>query len=303
MMVSSNERTKTFEPIFKTELGELYCADALEFMDYLAQKDIKFQLIFADPPYNIGKAEWDKFQSQDEYLEWTVKWVNKAGRLLKNDGSLLIMGIPEILAEVLYVIKRKCPWIKYCRWLVWHYRNKPNPSKKGWVRSHEGILHIAKSTDFKFYQDRIREPYNAHTLKYPLRSQAQTSLFGKSGYVWEPNKLGAKPRDVLIIPAVNNPSRENVNHPTQKPEELLRKFVLALTDEGDLVYDPFGGSGTTYVVCEQLRRRWIGTEINPEYCQMAINRLKSLPKKPPEYWIELDLKRELHRMKVRGRLF
>lgn len=291
------------KPFYQDEMGELYHADALDVMDYLKEKGIKFDLIFADPPYNIGKTKWDKFKSQEDYLNWTVKWIEKAGGILKDNGSLFTMDFSENLADVKYRVVRECSWIHSCRWLVWHYRNKPQMGEVGWTRSHESLLWLRKSKNFKFYIDRIRIPYNIHTRKYPVRPQGKSSTFGsKEGYRWDPNLKGAKPRDVIDVPAVNNPSAENVNFPTQKPEELVRKIVWATTDKGDLVFDPFGGSGTTYVVCEQLGRRWVGSEIDKDYCELAVKRIKGLKKRnDPIYWAKIDLKRVEHRRRVRGR--
>ena len=91
---------------------------------------------------------------------------------------------------------------KSCRWIIWHYKNKANLGSD-WGRSHESILHLRKSKGFTFNIDTIRIPYSEHTLKYPSHLQAETSQFGKgksSEHVWEPNALGAKPKDVLEIP-------------------------------------------------------------------------------------------------------
>jgi len=296
------------KPIFETESGKLYNADAFDLMDLMIEKGILADMIFADPPYNIGKAEWDDF-AQDEYLEWSRKWITKATEVLKESGSLFVMGFSEILADIKYLVTRDIKLFESCRWLVWHYRNKPSLGRKDWVRSHESILHFRKGRDFTFNLDSIREPYNVHTLKYPVRSQGSSSQYGnrkaslKQTYLWKPNEVGAKPRDVIILPAMCNPTRERMKHPTQKPEELLRKLVLVSTKEGNLVLDPFVGSGTTPVVCEQLRRRWIGSEISAKYCKVTIERLEHVPKDlPQEHWLEIDRKRETHRAKVRGQL-
>jgi site-specific DNA-methyltransferase (adenine-specific) len=256
-------------------------------------------VIFADPPYNIKKADWDSFDSLNQYLDWTERWVDEAHRLLKNNGTLFIMGFSEILAHIQVRVESK---FKQCRWLIWYYRNKPNLGQTDWTRSHEAILHLRKSEHFTFNIDQIREPYNKHTIKYPERSQGESSQYGKANSArqrWSPNPRGAKPRDVIEIPALNNAMQESTGHPTQKPEALLRKLILAVSNENDLVLDPFGGSGTTYAVCEQLRRRWLGSEINPHYCEMIKKRLEKMPHRSPEYWLQLDLQRQMHRQKVR----
>ena len=286
---------------YTTELGRLYNADALEVIDHLRARDETVRLVFADPPYNIEKADWDRFDSQEAYLDWTVDWVSRIGDILDESGSFYLMGFSEILADIKYRIARECEWIESIRWLVWHYRNKPQMSEYGWTRSHESVLWLRKSDDYKFEMDRVRIPYNDHTEKYPVREQGQTSLFGsEDGYTWDPNLEGAKPRDVIDVPTVNNASKERTSHPTQKPEELLRKIVWACSDRGDTVYDPFGGSGTTFAVCEQLGRNWIGSEESADYCELIAERLEGIEhREDPDYWMEHDLERREHRRKIR----
>lgn len=258
------------EPFFETSYGKLYQIDAIKFLKTLESESV--DLIFADPPYNIKKAEWDTFSSQKEYVEWSMEWIKEAHRVLKKTGSLYVCGFSEILADLKWSASSL---FQGCKWLVWFYRNKGNLGND-WGRSHESILHLRKSKEFIFNIDEIRIPYNEHTLKYPERSQAETSQFSngkKSTYEWMPNPLGAKPKDVLEIPTISNGSWEKTNHLTQKPVELLRRIILSSSNQDSLILDPFGGSGTTYAVAEAYKRRWIGTELEDEYCSIIKNRL------------------------------
>ena len=138
--------------------------------------------------------------------------------------------------------------------------------------------------------DSIRIPYNAHTLKYPAHPQAETSQYGngKKRGEWMPNPLGAKPKDVIEIPTTCNGMGEKTPHPTQKPEELLRKVILASSSKGDVILDPFVGSGTTAVCAKQLGRRWIGIDQEETYLQWAVDRLKNVPEKTEDDWIQYD---------------
>ncbi len=265
------KRTKKLKAHFKTNLGSLFREDALIFLKSLPKESV--DLVFADPPYNIKKAEWDSFSSQKEYVEWSMEWIVEARRVLKPTGSLFICGFSEILADLKWAA---APHFKGCKWLVWFYRNKGNLGKD-WGRSHESILHLRVSRQFTFNIDAVRIPYNAHTLKYPQRKQADSSHFAKGNkkkeYVWQPHPLGAKPKDVLEIPTLSNSSWEKTPHKTQKPVELLRRIILASTYPGDLVVDPFGGSGTTYAVAEATDRKWLGSELEKDYCQIIKKRL------------------------------
>ena len=289
------------EPHLSTDLGDLYDVDAIELIRRLAREDTTVQLLFADPPYNIGKAEWDRFETTESYLKWVVEWIRAAGGLLPDDGSLFVMGFSEGLAEIKYRLARECEWHDSLRWLVWSYRNKPQMSDDGFTRSHESLLWLTKSDEYKFRMDRIRIPYNSHTEAYPTREQGDSSLFGsEAGYEWDPDVEGAKPRDVVDVPTVNNASSERTEHPTQKPEELLRKLVRATTDRGDRVLDPFGGSGTTYAVAEQLGRNWVGTETDEAYLGIIADRLDDAEhREDPDYWMQHDIDRREHRRKTR----
>jgi site-specific DNA-methyltransferase (adenine-specific) len=168
-----------------------------------------------------------------------------------------------------------------CRWLVWYYTNKANLGRD-WGRSHESILHL-RSRDHRIDTDAVRVPYNAHTTRYPDRIQAVNSQYGGAKAkrdTWQPNPLGAKPRDVFEIPVLCNGQSEKTEHATQKPEALIEKLVLASSAPGALVIDPFSGSGTTAVVAARHGRRWICGDLDPRYVGLARARLQSDGLKP-----------------------
>ena len=277
--------------------GVLYQGNSIDLLASLADSSV--DLVFADPPYNIKKADWDNFESQEHYIDWSMQWIQQAARALKPTGSLYICGFSEILADLKHPASR---YFKQCRWLIWHYKNKANLGND-WGRAHESILHFRKSEAVKLNVDDVRIPYGAHTLKYPSHPQADTSAYGKGGNKsrdnWMPHPKGAKPKDVIDIPTTCNGMGESTPHPTQKPEELVRKFVLASSNAGDLVIDPFSGSGTTVVVAEQLGRRWMGCDLNPEYNQWAIKRLENVRSMSKDEWIAFDRKNAERRESIR----
>ena len=283
-------------PKYSRKNGLLYENDCIDILIRIPSGSI--DMIFADPPYNIKKADWDKFESQEQYIAWSMKWISECSRILKENGSLFICGFTEVLADLKHPSMR---YFKYCKWLIWHYKNKANLGSD-WGRSHESILLLRKSNKFTMNIDPIRIPYNEHTLKYPVRTQAETSQYAKGKTerpAWSPHPLGAKPKDVIEIPTTCNGMGEKTKHPTQKPEELLRKFVLAASNPGDIVLDPFCGSGTTAVVAEQLGRHWIGCEINPEYNSWAIARIDSVKIKDADSWIDFDKENVRRRSSIR----
>ena len=282
--VSDFLRAPAPAPYYAEEGGNLFQGDCVQILRSF--QDASMDLIFADPPYSIGKAEWDTFGNQEEYLAFSVDWIREASRVLKQTGTLYICGFSEILADL---HRPAMAYFYNCRWLVWHYKNKANLGND-WGRSHESILCLRKSSRYTMNTDSVRVPYNAHTLKYPSHPQAETSQYGngRKGGNWEPNPLGAKPRDVIEIPTTCNGMGEKTPHPTQKPEELLRKIVLASSNEGETVLDPFVGSGTTAVCAKQLSRKFVGIDRNAEYLDWAARRLRAVEKKPTQDWIAYD---------------
>jgi site-specific DNA-methyltransferase (adenine-specific) len=278
-------------PVVRTALGALHGGDALEFLR--TQPSGEAALVFADPPYNAGRERWDSFASTADYLTWSDRWIAEAARLLRPGGSLYLCGFSEALADLKAVA---APRFASCRWLVWYYRNKANLGND-WGRAHESILHLRKE-GFRLAVDAARVPYNAHTVKYPAHPQADSSRYGGARYVWQPHPLGAKPRDVIEIPTLANGMAEKTAHPTQKPLELVRRLVAAASAPGELVIDPFGGSGTTYVVCETLGRRWRGCELEPEYQALIVKRLAA----PARAELKDAPKHESRRRRQRERL-
>jgi site-specific DNA-methyltransferase (adenine-specific) len=289
--------TKAFQLQYSHPHGQLYQGDSIDWLKSLDSESI--DLVFADPPYNIKKAEWDSFENQEQYIEWSLQWISEVSRILKSTGSLYICGFSEILADLKHPASK---YFKSCRWLIWHYKNKANLGND-WGRSHESIIHFRKSNQVKLNMDDVRIPYGAHTLKYPSHPQAETSAYGKGSKKkrdnWTPNPKGAKPKDVIEIPTTCNGMGETTPHPTQKPEELLRKFVLASSNEGDLVIDPFSGSGTTLVVAEQLNRRWMGCDLNMEYNDWAFGRIENVRRMTKDEWIAFDRKNAERRESIR----
>lgn len=278
---------------YKTYMnGALFHQDSIEWLKSIKSESI--DLIFADPPYNIKKASWDSFNTMDDYIDWSINWIKEASRVLKPTGTLYVCGFTEILADI------KRPAMQYftgCKWLIWSYLNKGNMSND-WGRSHESIIHFRKGKKFTMNIDDIRIPYGAHTLKYPSHPSADTTMFGRLD-TWSPNPLGAKPKDVIQIPTTCNGMGEKTPHPTQKPEELLRKLVLASSNENDIVLDPFLGSGTTAVVAEQLNRKWLGCDLSEDYLSWADNRIIHVVRRTIREWIDYDRKNKERRESIR----
>lgn len=283
-------------PLHCRKNGLLFQDDSVTWLKTVGTETI--DLVFADPPYNIKKTDWDKFDSQEQYINWSMSWIKEAARVLKPTGSLFICGFSEVLADLKHPAMQ---YFKGCKWLIWHYKNKANLGND-WGRSHESVLLLRKTKDFTMNTDTVRIPYNEHTLKYPSHPQAESSQYAngkKRSESWLPHPLGAKPKDVFEIPTTCNGMEEKTKHPTQKPEELLRKLILSASNENDIILDPFSGSGTTMVVAEQLGRRWIGCELNSEYNSWSINRIDRIKPRTVDEWIEFDKENAKRRASIR----
>ena len=233
--------------------NHLICGDAAEEMAKIPSSSV--DLVIADPPYNLGKDYGNNkdLKEWNDYISFTKTWVHQAVRLLKPTGSLYVfMGVRFI--SRLFLILEEDFKLHFNGWITWHYTQGMG-RKNGFSPRHEDILFFAKSSQFDFNLDDVRVPQ-----KY---------------YRERNNMAGANPGDVWQFSHVHYCSAERENHPTQKPEGLIERIVRASSRPGDLVIDPFVGSGTTCRVAAVLERRWIGIDVNPQYIAMSKERIES----------------------------
>ncbi|MGK5094862.1 DNA methyltransferase [Deltaproteobacteria bacterium TL4] len=240
--------------------------DLFTVIDYLPTQSV--DLLFADPPYNLVKSfHGTRFKKLpiDEYTAYLESWLTPLLPILKPNASVYICGdwhsstsIHTVLQKYLHVINR----------ITWQ-REKGRGAKSNWKNSAEDIWFASRSKAYKFYVERVKEK---RKVMAPYRVEGKPKD-------WEETKEGnfrrTHPSNFwtdISIPYWSMP--ENTDHPTQKPEKLLAKIILASSDEGDVVFDPFLGSGTTSVVAKKLGRRFIGVEANELYACLAEKRLE-----------------------------
>ena len=275
-------------PFLSRKDGYLFQADALRWLKTVADKSV--DLVFADPPYDTGRAKSSGYRAQETVIRRSMEWIAEAARVLKPSGTLVICGFTEILADLKHPASR-C-FRGGCKWLIWYYKNRANTGTD-WGRSHESLLVLRKSKRYTMNLDAVRVPYQKNTLRYPPRPRE-----GNGWEDWSPNPLGAKPKDVLEIPIPGGGLDEKNDHPAQKPEELLRKIILAASREGEIVLDPFSGSGTTLAAARQLGRKWVGCEIRADYNELARQRIDfPATRKTVEEWIQFDKAQTARRAK------
>jgi DNA modification methylase len=230
---------------------ELIQGDAVSILKTLADETV--DLIIADPPYNLGKDYGDDSDSKDFdcYLDFTREWTTECKRVLKHSGTIYVfMGFRFI--SYLYRVLEKEQQLLFNSWICWHYTQGIG-KRKGFSPRHDDILMFTKTGEFYFDLDAIRIPQ-----KY---------------YRSINNMRGANPGDVWEFSHVHYCHENRQDHPTQKPEGLIERMVLASSAEGQLVVDPFSGSGTTLRVCQQLNRKAIGIELNKDYIAQTEARL------------------------------
>jgi site-specific DNA-methyltransferase (adenine-specific) len=248
-------------------LDTTICQDVFEILDWLPDQSV--DLLFADPPYNLTKNFGErtfKSQSLDAYETWLDSWLSRLMRILKPTASIYICGDWRSSAAIhravehYFIVRNRITW----------EREKGRGAKANWKNASEDIWFCTRSDDYVFNVDAVK-----------LKRRVIAPYTDEDGQPkdWDDTEAGkfrlTHPSNMwndLTVPFWSMP--ENTDHPTQKPEKLLAKIVLASTNEGAVVFDPFLGSGTTSVVAKKLKRHYIGVEIDEFYCCLAEKRLE-----------------------------
>ncbi|PMS37279.1 site-specific DNA-methyltransferase (adenine-specific) [Trinickia symbiotica] len=240
----------------------------LRHRDFLADAanvaDASIDLIVADPPYGLGKdyGNDSDMLAGEAFLSWTRQWLELAIPKLKESGSLYVFCTWQYAPEIFSFLKTK---LKMVNEIIWDRRV---PSMGGTTRRftsvHDNIGFFAVSRDYYFDLDPVRIPYDAATKKARSRK-----LFEGSRWL----ELGYNPKDVWSVSRLHRQHAERVDHPTQKPLEIVERMVLSSCPPGGRVLDPFMGSGTTAVACARHGRAFVGYEINESYCAIARERV------------------------------
>ncbi len=262
-------RARVAEAAKPLPLDTILQGDCIAQMARLPDKSV--DMIFADPPYNLQLGgdlfrpegsrvdavddEWDKFDNFAHYDHFTREWLEQARRVLKDDGTIWVIGSYHNIFRIGALLQDAKFWI--LNDVIWRKSN-PMPNFRGtrFTNAHETLIWCAKD-------DRARYTFNYRVMK-ALNDDLQM-------------------RSDWLLPICGGPERvKDANgakaHPTQKPEGLLYRILLACTKPGDVVLDPFFGTGTTGAVARRLGRRWIGIEREPAYVQVARERIEaSLP--------------------------
>jgi len=240
----------------KIKINQIIKMDCIEYMKTLPDKSVK--LIIADPPYYKTYGDFDfVFKDEKGYIEWSKKWVSEAHRILKDDGAFYCWGSDKMIDKMSVLVIDNYDWIKR-NLIVWNF--KTGRAAKVAYRNESEFMWFYSKKNHKLNVDDIRIPYTNgidHTKDKRKNPKGKTC-----GNVWENSR---------IMP--NYP--EWVNHPTQKPLNICNRIVLASSNEGDLIYVPFAGSGSEIISCIENNRNYIATEIEDKYIKITKERIKN----------------------------
>lgn len=278
LIITDEDRITYSKDIIKQDdLGKLQSfvdttinADIYETLKYLP--DNFANLIIVDPPYNISKNfNGLKFNemSNKEYEDYLESWFVSLCDKLKDNGTLYMCGDWKCSCQMFNVISKKLTVLNRITWK----RDKGRGAKRNWKNNMEDIWFAVKNPKDYYF--------NVDTVKVRKEVIAPYKDNGKPKD-WTEDEDGNKfrmthPSNIwtdMVVPFWS--MAENTEHPTQKPEKLIERLILASSKEGDVILDPFVGSGTTSVVAKKLNRRYCGIEINEEYCLMTEKRIKNL---------------------------
>ena len=254
-------------------------------------------LIFADPPYNIG-YKYDHYEDKrddHEYVDWTQQWIDRCARLLKPGGSFYILIGDEYAAEVRMHLKEleRRRQLVLRNWIIWHYTFGQNTKRK-FNRSHAHLFYCvgeamfqpaargakakAGTVPFTYNRQDIAVPSARQTTYGDARANPTGKLPDDTWYLRPQEADGVYFRpgeDTWYHARLCGTFKERQGwHPCQLPESMLERIIKVSSNEQDLVFDPFVGSGTTLAVAARLKRRWLGCELSADYAERALQRVQ-----------------------------
>lgn len=250
---------------FESFLNKIICGDAFEVLGKLPNG--KIDLLFADPPYNLTKdfgTNSFKQTSLEDYEVWLDSWLKDCVSLLKETASIYICGDWRSASAIQRVGMK---YFTLRNRITWE-REKGRGARSNWKNSSEDIWFFTVSDEYVFNLEDVKIQRKV-IAPYTENGKPKDWKKGKNGNfrLTHPSNLW----NDLTVPFWSMP--ENTDHPTQKPEKLLAKIILASTNENDLILDPFAGSGTTAVVAKKLNRNFVGIEMDEKYCILTEKRL------------------------------
>lgn len=239
------------------------CGDCLGILKSI--KDQQVDLIFADPPYNLGKDfgnRSDQWKDMNSYLQWCYGWIDECFRILKDTGSMYLMNSTQNMPYISVYINDKYNIINS---IIWYYDSSGVQSKKRFGSLYEPLLLVNKDSRHSY-------TFNWEDILVEAKTGAKRGLIDYRKAPPQPYNKEKVPGNVWQFPRVRYRMPEYENHPTQKPEALLKRIILTSSNPGDIVLDPFAGSFTTCAVALAHQRRAVGIDLNEEYFKIGLRR-------------------------------
>lgn len=249
---------------FQNSNTTIYFGDALTVLRESIPNE-SVDLIFADPPYNIGKRfgeSIDRWPSDDSYAKWCFKWIDLCLNKLKPSGSFYLMTSTQAMPYLDLYIRTKATILAR---IVWHYDSSGVQAKQYFGSMYEPILFCVKDAD--------KYVFNANEIKVEARTGATRQLIDYRKPVPALYNTTKVPGNVWYFPRVRYRMDEYEEHPSQKPESLMQRIIKASSLPGDVVLDPFSGTFTTCAVAQKLGRRSVGIEREASYMEIGLRRL------------------------------
>ena len=251
---------------------DVYVGDCREVMAGLSHLDGTVDLVFADPPFNWNRAydKWDDSMPREDYLRFTEQWLDACIKLLRPGGSIWVNIPDDTAAEIVVHLKKR--GLEMENWCIWHYRFGQN-TKARFINSKVHALWFVKPGGLRTWNsEQVLEPSDRATTYFDPRTMSKKDGMPAGKRV---------PMDVWYGKywgriQGNNKERRG-NHDNQLPEVYLERVILACSNEGDLVVDPFVGSGTTAVMARHLKRRFVGSEFSRANAKSAFERIQKGP--------------------------
>jgi len=274
------------KPYYKKPRFELYQADSLEFLKKFPENSI--DMVFADPPYflssgtftcqngkmvSVKKGDWDLSNGLKKNFEFHLEWIKAVRRILKPNGTIWISGTYHSIYQCGFALQLAGYHI--LNDIAWFKPNaSPNLSCRFFTASHETLIWARKEKKAKhtFNYKTMVDWGNNYTKEIRCRH------CGKKDRYEVLHEKGKQMRSVWAINTPQKIEKKFGKHPTQKPEELLRRVILASTNKGDLILDPFTGSSTTGLIAYLYGRKFIGIDTEKEYLDLSIKRFEDLEK-------------------------
>jgi site-specific DNA-methyltransferase (adenine-specific) len=260
------------------ELNTIHHGDCVKLLEQLPDGGV--DLAFADPPFNIG-YDYDVYHDRKAYgayLDWSRAWMGGVCRVLKPTGTFWLAIGDEYAAELKLIATRDLGL--FCRsWVIWYYTFGVNCLRK-FSRSHAHLFHFVKRRDeFTFNDGSIRVP-SARALVYGDSRANPRGRLPDDTWILRPQDVPdgfGGDQDTWYFPRVAGTFKERAGfHGCQMPEQLLGRVIRVSSNPGELVLDPFSGSGTTLVVAKKLDRRWIGFDLSGDYAAAASARIQAV---------------------------